>query len=238
MFYQSIILLIFRPFRHLVLSAFSETPRQIVTTAAIEICTVFSYYRNARFDTHSPGLIPHILLSAALVLLQENNTQTSIGSFDELRPMSSVVADNLEQCILDLRKMSSTWDLASQTLHVIWSRAANIDLPPRVKKALYPETSSSLALTQHFSFNPVVGLAGSSDQKMVEFNCDGYLEPSHNVEGFDGLGFAAGMGSGSDNAWLKTSGDEFQMAASVASLLEEVGCDVDLQLNAWDSYSV
>lgn len=131
------------------MSRFTETSRRIVVGAASEICTVFAHYENAGFDNHPPGLMPHILLSAALVFLQERISSPPLSS----SVSSALLAHNLEQCILNLRKMSSAWDLSDQTLHVIWSRASSIGCsdgigtsPPGAKDALYPnpETIPSL----------------------------------------------------------------------------------------------
>ena len=147
MLYQSVILLIFRPFvghpSASLMGGFTETPRQIVISAASEICTVFAHYENAGFDNYPPGLMPHILLSAAMVFLREHMVPgSSPPSSSSVSP--ALLAHNLERCIFNLRKMSLAWDLSSQTLHVIWSWAASSScngstdfLPSRVKDALF-----------------------------------------------------------------------------------------------------
>jgi hypothetical protein len=213
MFYQSIILLIFRPFRHLVINAFPETPRQISANAAIEICTVYSYYQNAGYDSHPLGMIPHMLLSAAHVFLQEQIYQTTSASLND--PYLPSTSMHLEQCILNLRKMASTWELAGQTLHVIWSRAAEVELPPRLKKALYPETISSLATTQ------ALELEASSSTATAQ-----HLQFSEQLQQVE-----------TEYNWMKTTaGDaagDLDIAASVADLLGEVENDVALGIDGW-----
>jgi hypothetical protein len=218
MFYQSILLLIFRPFRHLVINAFSETPRQISVNAAIEICTIYSHYQNAGFDSHPLGMIPHTLLSAAHVFLQEQVYQTTSASLNDiyLPPTTS----HLEQCIVNLRKMATTWDLSGQTLHVIWSRAAGIELPNRIKKALYPETMASLAATQTLELEASSSTAAAAAQQQEQEFSEQQMQEV-----------------GTEYNWMKsTTGDvsgDLDIAASVADLLGEVENEVSLDIDGW-----
>ncbi|KAA8910686.1 fungal-specific transcription factor domain-containing protein [Sphaerosporella brunnea] len=219
MFYQSILLLIFRPFRQLAINSFSETPRQISVNAAIELCTVFSYYHNAGYDSRPLGLLPHALLSAAHVFLQEQIHSTTT---DELYlPITS----HLEQCIVHLRKMSATWELSSQTLHVIWNLAAGLELPARLKKALYPETISSLA-----SIQASILTSDLNNQTAMFSELDSGVATDSECKW---LKSASDSGGPSSSASAAAGSGNMDIAASVADLLREVEDDADLDMDGW-----
>lgn len=129
--------------------------------------------------------------------------------------------------------MSSTWELSSQTLHVIWSRATGIDLPPRVKKALYAEVFSSLSFTEDVS--AAVGnqkLGGGGGGNSGGGRCggcaDGLLDGNDGLDECKCLDFSSFQAPADEleNPWAKD--EELNIEESVASLLGDVAYDVDV----------
>jgi hypothetical protein len=145
MFYHSIVLLIFRPFIPIHLKMVDKSPQQISFSSAVEICTVLSYYKDSGYLKYPTVFLPHILLSAALVFIEKIGADdgSTLHDSENDQLVSSQLAFSLEQCILNLQQMSHTWDVSHQSLHVIWSRAAGLELPQRVKKVLYLDTAMS-----------------------------------------------------------------------------------------------
>jgi hypothetical protein len=146
MFYQSIVLLIFRPYVHAPIKVFDKSPLQISFSAAVEISTIISFFKNSGYLEYPLVFLPHILLSAALVFIEKitsGDESTLHRSKDDQLTSPSQLAFSFEQCILNLRQMSHTWDVSHQSLHVIWNRAAGLKLPQRVKKLLYLDTPIS-----------------------------------------------------------------------------------------------
>lgn len=253
MFYHSIILLIFRPFEHQHLSSFTDSPRQISVNAAIETCTIYSYLRNARFDKRPVCMVPHMLLSAALVFVQESmmlngsgsgrgGTSQALSFTDGHGPIASFAA-NLEECVVGLRDMSSTWELAEQALRVISRRAATIEPPPppppRPRMALHSETISSSSASGSISSaqeSPLpVGMrrdSGDLGTNMIDSaECDlmdcgtGSAGSSDDSGGLIGKGGCdAGAGG------IAASIDE---TTTIEDILKEVGGEMSLGLDIW-----
>ena len=251
---------------------FTETSRQIVVSAASEICTVFAHYENAGFDNHPPGLMPHILLSAALVFLQERISSPPLSS----SVSSALLAHNLEQCILSLRKMSSAWDLSDQTLHVIWSRASSVGCSGRTDPSS-PGAKDALCFNPETIPSSVELMPLPSSPPLTEFGAPPVDEGQEPMEFGEGGGEFLGQnsrhmqtGGGCDDAndcrhltaaaaasimevvpendachWMNlksaaVTGDEEILIANseVAGLLDVAGCDGDLGMGTWDSYSM
>jgi hypothetical protein len=239
MFYQSIILFLFG---HHDPSSFSDA-RQISVSAATEICTIYRYLRNARFDKRPVCMVSHIILSAALVFLRENPahggglTGPDDGVDNSYRPVASPFALNLEQCVVALREMASTWELAGQTLRVIASRAATGELPPRLCRMLFPVSNTPVAPLTTTTIT--VSAAAQQSLAALGLPCDisGLAAntavspppppPSERVDCGDASVRPGVLGSlGGDVAAIND-------ATTIEDILKEVGGDMNMELDLW-----
>jgi len=225
MFYQSILLFLFG---HLDPSSFPDA-RRISVNAATEICTIYHHLRNARFDKRPVCMVSHIVLSAALVFLRGNLAH---GSGGLTGPDGGQLALNLEQCVVALREMASTWKLARQARSAISSRAATVELPPRLRLELFPASNTPLA--PPLTTTTTISAAARQSIAALGLPCDIASlaadmavpppppPPSERLDCGGGL-----LGSlGGDVAAIDG-------AMTIEDILKEVGGDMDMELDPW-----
>ena len=125
MYYNTVVLHLFRPFLKVDLTTPSVSPREICTTCADRIASLLSNYRQLYGLRRVTVLLTHIVLSSGIIHL-----------LDLPNPSA---ASNLAKSITSLREISANHAFATRCANIIMALARqwNISLPPEVSKAAY-----------------------------------------------------------------------------------------------------
>ena len=125
MYYNTVVLHLFRPFLKVDLTTPSVSPRDICTSCADRIASLLSNYRQLYGLRRVSVLLPHIVLSEGIIHLLN-------------LPNPSAVS-NLAKSISGLREMSANHAFAMRCANIIMALARqwNISLPPEVSEAAH-----------------------------------------------------------------------------------------------------